>query len=252
MLASMSPDIQKTLENFNAFDMFKELKKIFEEHAKQELFEKFKAFHDCKQEDGQLVSSDLLKMKSYLDTLERLGFPMPNELGVSLILNSLNKDYELFVQNYNMHSMGKTIAELHVTIKQTEKGLPKKVDTPTVLAIRRGKIHKDKNKLQGAKGKDKGKTKLAYDPKPNIPPSPKRDNSVKDSIFHHCKEVSHWRRNCPAYHAELKKRMNANVASTSSILTIGLYAFYNKSWVYDTGCGTRIYNNSQGLREVGS
>ncbi|GJV46716.1 hypothetical protein Tco_1436928 [Tanacetum coccineum] len=34
-----------------------------------------------------------------------------------------------------MHSMGKTIAELHATIKQTEKGLPKKVDTPAVLSI---------------------------------------------------------------------------------------------------------------------
>nr|GEW69423.1 zinc finger, CCHC-type [Tanacetum cinerariifolium] len=59
----------------------------------------------------------LLKMKSYLDTLECLGYAMPNELGVSLILNSLNKDYDQFVQNYNMHSIGKTIAELHAMLK---------------------------------------------------------------------------------------------------------------------------------------
>ncbi|GKD01310.1 retrovirus-related pol polyprotein from transposon TNT 1-94, partial [Tanacetum coccineum] len=44
-------------------------------------------------EDGQSVSSYLLKMKSYLDTLQRLGYAMPKELDVSLILNSLNKDY---------------------------------------------------------------------------------------------------------------------------------------------------------------
>ncbi|GJW65627.1 retrotransposon protein, putative, ty1-copia subclass [Tanacetum coccineum] len=36
-------------------------------------------------------------MKSYLDTLERLSYAMPNELGVSLILNSLNKDYGMRV-----------------------------------------------------------------------------------------------------------------------------------------------------------
>nr|GEW29730.1 zinc finger, CCHC-type [Tanacetum cinerariifolium] len=85
-------------------------------------------------------------MKSYLDTLERLGFPKPNELGVRLILNSLNKDYEQFVLNYNMHSMGKTFAERHAMLKLTKKGLFKKVDTPIILAIRGGKIRKDKKK----------------------------------------------------------------------------------------------------------
>ncbi|GJS79067.1 hypothetical protein Tco_0728948 [Tanacetum coccineum] len=103
---------------------------MFEEQAKQELFEKVKALHACKKEEGQSVSSCLLKIKSYLDTLERLGYAMPNELGVSLILNSLNKDYDQFVQNYNMHSMGKTIAEVHAMLKLHEKGIPKKAKTP--------------------------------------------------------------------------------------------------------------------------
>ncbi|GJT77285.1 zinc finger, CCHC-type containing protein [Tanacetum coccineum] len=91
-------------------------------------------------------------MKSYLDTLERLSYAMPNELGVSLILNSLKKDYDQFVQNYNMHSMRKTLAELHAMLKLHEKGILKKAETPAVLAIREGKIQKDKKKLQGAKG----------------------------------------------------------------------------------------------------
>ncbi|GKB13008.1 hypothetical protein Tco_0846931, partial [Tanacetum coccineum] len=111
---------------------------MFKEQAKQERFKTDKAFHACKQEDGQSVSSYLLKMKSYLDTLERLGFHMPNELGVSLILNSLNKDYDQFVQNYNMHSMRKMIVELHAMLKLHEKGIPKKAATPDVLAIRGG------------------------------------------------------------------------------------------------------------------
>ncbi|GKD23889.1 retrotransposon protein, putative, ty1-copia subclass [Tanacetum coccineum] len=121
-----------------------------------------KAIHACKQEEGKSVSSYLLKMKSYLDTLERLGYVMPNKLGVGLILNSLNKDYDQFIQNYNMHIMGKTIAELHAILKIHEKGIPKKAETPA--------------------------NKLAYAPKPKIPPPPKRDNLAKDSICHHCKE----------------------------------------------------------------
>ncbi|GJZ53789.1 retrotransposon protein, putative, ty1-copia subclass [Tanacetum coccineum] len=63
-----------------------------------------------------------------------------------------------------------------------------------------------KGKDRGVKGKDKGKNKLAYAPKPKIPPPPKRDNPTKDSIYHQCKEVGHWRRNCPSYQAELNKR----------------------------------------------
>ncbi|GKA86550.1 retrotransposon protein, putative, ty1-copia subclass [Tanacetum coccineum] len=93
--------------------------------------------------------------------------------------------------------------------------IPKKAETPAVLSIQEGKIQKDKKKLRGAKGKDKGKNKLAYAPKPKIPLSPKRDNPAKDSVCHHCKEVGHWRRNCSSYQAELKKRKNASVASTS-------------------------------------
>nr|GEU37222.1 hypothetical protein [Tanacetum cinerariifolium] len=42
--------------------------------------------------------------------------------------------------------------------------------TPTVLAIKGGKIQKDKNKPQGAKGSGKGNNKQAYAPKLKIPP----------------------------------------------------------------------------------
>ncbi|GJY14199.1 hypothetical protein Tco_0383508 [Tanacetum coccineum] len=217
----MSPDLRRTLKKYNAFDMMKELETMFEEQAKQERFETVKAFYPCKQEDGQSVNSYLLKMKSYLDTLERLGYAMPKELGVSLILNSLNKDYDYFLQNNNMQSMGKTLAELHAMLKLHEKGV---------------------------KGKAKGKNKITYAPKTKISPPPKRDNPEKDSIYHQCKEVGHWRRNCLSYHAELKKRKNASMASTLDIFTIELYVFPNNTWVYDTGCRTHICNTSHGLR----
>ncbi|GJX68766.1 hypothetical protein Tco_0304493, partial [Tanacetum coccineum] len=38
MLGSMSPELQRTLENYKAYDMIQELKTMFEEQAKQELF----------------------------------------------------------------------------------------------------------------------------------------------------------------------------------------------------------------------
>nr|GEV11935.1 zinc finger, CCHC-type [Tanacetum cinerariifolium] len=162
---------------------------MFEEQAKHEQFKTVKAFYTCKQEDCQTLSSYLLKMKSYLNTLECLGYAMPKEPSMSLILNSLNKDYDQFVQNYNMHSMGKMLAELHAMLKLHEKGISKKVETPTVLAIREGNFQKDRMKPQGVKGKAKGKNKLAYAPKTKFPPPNKRDNLANDSICHLSKET---------------------------------------------------------------
>nr|GEU44388.1 hypothetical protein [Tanacetum cinerariifolium] len=178
MLGSTSPDLHRALENYKDYDMIHKLKTMFEEQAKKELFEILKAFHACKQEDGQSVSSYLLKMKGYLDTLECLGYVMPNELG--------NNDQ--FIHSYNMHSMGKTIPELHAMLKLHEKGIPKKADNPTVPTIREGRIQKDKKKPQKAKGKDKRKTKLAYAPSPKILSPPKIDNPPTDSVCHHYKD----------------------------------------------------------------
>nr|GEX74643.1 hypothetical protein [Tanacetum cinerariifolium] len=151
LMLGMSPKLQRALENYKAHDMIQELKTMLKEQAKQEMFETVKAFHACKQEEGP-------------------------------------SDYDQFIQNYNMHIMGKTIAKWHAMPKHHENGIPKKAKTLAVLAIQKGKIQKDKKKPRGAKCKDKGKNKLAYDLKPKIPPWPKRDNLAKDLICYQCKE----------------------------------------------------------------
>ena len=125
--------------------------------TEQELFETVKAFHACKQEDGQSVSSYLLKMKGYLDQMERLGYPMPKVLGVSLILTSLSKDYEQFVLNYNMHSMGKTSVVYDTACS-------------AVLVINKGQIQKTKPQAHGKGYQGKGKQVVTYAPKVKIPP----------------------------------------------------------------------------------
>nr|GEX87644.1 hypothetical protein [Tanacetum cinerariifolium] len=58
----------------------------------------------------------------------------------------------------------------------------------------------------------KGKNKLAYAPKPKIPPPPKREDPAKDSIRHECGETGHWKRSYPQYLAELLKKKK-NTAS---------------------------------------
>ncbi|GJX65898.1 zinc finger, CCHC-type containing protein [Tanacetum coccineum] len=178
-------------------------------------------FHACKQKKG--ISYSNSKMKGYIDNLERLGHPVT--LGLALHEQTLN--------------------------------LPKN-NAPALHAIRAGKVQKGKkhNKPQpskAARGQNQGngKNKHAYAPKPKIPPPPKREDPAKDSICHECGETGHWKRNCPQYLAELlKKKKNATsgAGGGSGIFVIELNTFLNRSWIYDTGCGTHICNTTQGLR----
>ncbi|GKA37250.1 putative retrotransposon protein [Tanacetum coccineum] len=111
--------------------------------AEQELLQTTRDFHACKQEEGQSVSSYVLRMKGYIDNLERLGHPVTLGLAVSLILIGLRKEFDGFVQNYNMHSLGKTVNELHAMLKLHEQtlNLPKN-NAPALHAIRAGKVQK--------------------------------------------------------------------------------------------------------------
>nr|GEV80722.1 reverse transcriptase domain-containing protein [Tanacetum cinerariifolium] len=256
MLMTMEPEIQQNLENLHANEMLKELKTLFAQQAEHELLQTTRDFHSCKQEEGQSVSSYVLKMKGYIDNLECLGHPVTLGLGVSLILNSLHKEYDGFVQNYNMHSMGKIVNELHAMLKLYEQTLPKN-NALALHAIRAVKVqkvnkHEKPQPQMAARGQNhrKGKNKLAYAPNPKIPPPPKSEDPAKDSIYHECGETGHWKWNYPQYLVELlKKKKNAALgAGGSGIFIIELNTILNRSWIYDTGCGTHIRNTTQGLR----
>ncbi|GJY69844.1 putative RNA-directed DNA polymerase [Tanacetum coccineum] len=212
-----------------SYDMIQEFDLMFEKQAGVEKFDLIQSFHACKQEEGKSVADYVLKMKGYVEQLERLGYTLPQDISVGLILNGLTKDFVEFVRNYNVHNMGKTIGEIHAMLIEYKKGLPKKAETPQVMMIKSGKIQKANKKSLNAKGKNKVKGKG----KCNIP------------YF----QVGQCKRNCPAYLAELiKKKKQVGTASSSDVFIIELFSFPTKSWVYDTSCGTIICNTKQGFR----
>ncbi|GJV91944.1 hypothetical protein Tco_1539757 [Tanacetum coccineum] len=162
MLMTMDPDIQKNLKQLGSYDMLKELKTLYKH---QEILQTVREFHACKQEEGYLI------------------------------LVSLRKEYDGFVQNYNMHSMGKIVTELHAMLKLHEQTLPPKEAAPALHAIRAGRVQKNQKKKshKAAKGNQgKGKANMGnalmpapfIAPKPKNPPTPKKDNPAKDGICH--------------------------------------------------------------------
>nr|GFA34839.1 hypothetical protein [Tanacetum cinerariifolium] len=111
--------------------------------AGQQVASKALAAHDTwVKRSKEIVRLMLMTMDSEiqrnLERLERLEHPVTTGLGVSLILISLRKDFDGFVQNYNMHNMGKTISELHAMLKLHEQTQPKN-NASALHAIRAGK-----------------------------------------------------------------------------------------------------------------
>ncbi|GKA69967.1 retrotransposon protein, putative, ty1-copia subclass [Tanacetum coccineum] len=192
-------------------------------------FEKWNKIYDVRNEVACLMlgSMNIDLQRQYEnfsphDMLQELKFI------VGLILNGLTSDFAGFIRNYNMHNMGKTTGEIHALLIEYENGLPKKSGTSKVLVIQGGRIQKPNKKPQATKG---------------------NEHPTKDDVCHHCKEVGHWMKNCLVYLTELmKKKKQDSTASTLGIFTIELFSFLNKSWVYDTGCGTHICNTKHGLR----
>ncbi|GJW78140.1 hypothetical protein Tco_0139822 [Tanacetum coccineum] len=123
MLGSMTPELHRQFENYSPYEMLQELKSMFEKQVRVERFDLIQTFHACKQEEGKPVGQYVFKMKGYVEQLERLGYVLPRELSVGLIMNGLTSDFACFVRNYNKHNMGKTIGELHALLIEYENGL---------------------------------------------------------------------------------------------------------------------------------
>ena len=244
MLATMSSELQKDLENMEAYDIIFNLKEMFQQQARQVRYETTKALHSFKMADGASVSAHVLKMKGYIEHLDRLGFPLSQELGTDLILNSLPDSYGQFVMNFNMNEMDKSISKLHTMLKTAEQNIKSK--SGHVLMVQKGKGFKNKGKGKG-KGKVKGKGKSNAQPKPKPEPKAK---APKEGVCFFCNEPGHWKRNCKLYLEDLKKKKKTDETSSLGIYAIQINFSPFSSWVLDTGCGSHICTNVQGLKRT--
>ena len=117
MLANMEPDLQQQFENVEAYDMIESLKSMFQAQAKTERYQVSQALLSCKLKDGDPLSPHVIKMVGYVQSLDRLGFPISKEFATDIILNSLPSAYGKFISNFHMHGMDKELTKLHGMLK---------------------------------------------------------------------------------------------------------------------------------------
>ena len=79
MLYGLEPGLQKRFEHHGAYEMFQELKLVFQAHARVERYEVSDKFFSCKMEENSSVSEHILRMSGYHNHLTQLGVDLPDE-----------------------------------------------------------------------------------------------------------------------------------------------------------------------------
>ena len=125
MLYSLEPGLQKRFEQHGAYEMFQELKLVFQAHARVERYDISDKFFSCKMEENSSVSEHILKMSGLHSRLTQLGVNIPDDSVIDRILQSHPPSYKSFVMNYNMQGMEKSIPELYSMLKSAEVEIKK-------------------------------------------------------------------------------------------------------------------------------
>nr|GEU96208.1 hypothetical protein [Tanacetum cinerariifolium] len=76
-----------------------ELKAMYSKQAEPELLQIVREFHTSKQEEGQSVSSHVLKMKGYIDNLKQLSQPVRKNIATVNELHAMLKLHEEMLPN---------------------------------------------------------------------------------------------------------------------------------------------------------
>jgi hypothetical protein len=125
ILTTMSPNMQKQYEHVDAYTMIQGIRGMFENQARDEMYNISKALFACKLAEGRPVSPHVIKMMGYIETSDKLGCELKDDLATDVILQSLPASYELFIMNFHMNGMQKTMAELHGMLKIAEDSIKK-------------------------------------------------------------------------------------------------------------------------------
>ena len=86
MLYGLEPGLQKHFERHGAYDLFQELKLVFQTHAHVERYETSDKYFAYKMEENSLASEHVLRMSGYYNRLNQVGVNLPDKIVIDRVL----------------------------------------------------------------------------------------------------------------------------------------------------------------------
>ncbi|KAK8600802.1 hypothetical protein V6N12_050650 [Hibiscus sabdariffa] len=156
MLATMTPELQKQRGDMVTYEIIQNLKEIFERQAYQEMYKTSKALFQCKMSNRSPMGAHVM---GYIQTLEKLGVPLKDELATDDILQSLLDIFRPFVLNFIVNEINKTLPQLLGMLRTIKSDL-KKNGSKSILMVREAEGKKKAKSKGNGKSKPKGKDAL--------------------------------------------------------------------------------------------
>ena len=86
MLYGLEPGLQKRFEHHGAYEMFQEMKLIFQSHAHVERYETSDKYFAYKMEENSSTSEYVLRMSEYYNRLNQVGVNLPDKIVIDRVL----------------------------------------------------------------------------------------------------------------------------------------------------------------------
>ena len=86
MLYGLELGLQNVLKGHGAYEMFQELKLVFQTHARVERYETSDKYFVYKMEENSSTSEHVLRMSEYYNRLNQVGVNLPDKIVIDRIL----------------------------------------------------------------------------------------------------------------------------------------------------------------------
>ena len=86
MLNGLESGLQRRFERHGTYEMFHELKIIFQANTRVERYEVFIKFYSLKMEENRSTSEQVLRLSGYYNHLNQVGVNLPDKIVINRIL----------------------------------------------------------------------------------------------------------------------------------------------------------------------
>jgi hypothetical protein len=93
MLYSLESGLQIHFECHGKYEIFQELKLVFQAHARVEWYETSDKFFSYKMEENSSASEHVLRMSGCYNCLNQVGVNLPDKIVIDRVLQSLSPSY---------------------------------------------------------------------------------------------------------------------------------------------------------------